>query len=219
MFEKTLYLVRHAQPDTPAGEQLCLGQTLDLPLSASGLSQARALGRFFCGLGVEAVYTSPLLRARQTAACIAGDAAAPRVLDSLIELSGGEWDGLSFDLIRARYPEYFGPSPRRSCPPGGERDAQGLARARAALAYVAQRTDRCAVMVAHAGLNRLLLCALLGRPLDEKKRIPQGYAAVNTLRYVEGAWHVLQVDGGPARPSEPAAEGVPGPAGGGEARE
>lgn len=215
MSEKLIYLVRHAQPDTPAGEQLCLGQSLDLPLSAHGLSQARALGRFFAGRGVEAVYTSPLLRARQTAACIAGDAAAPCVLSDLIELHGGEWDGLSFDLIRARYPEYFGPTPRRSCPPGGETDEQGLARARAALDHVAQRTGRCAVMVAHAGLNRLLLCALLGRPLCEKKRIPQGYAAVNLLQYAHGAWRVLQVDGGPAR----LAEGVSRPAGGGKTRQ
>ena len=97
----------------------------------------------------------------------------------------------------------FSPQPRKAF------------RARAALAYVAQRTGRCAVMVAHAGLNRLLLCALLGRPLCEKKRIPQGYAAVNLLQYAHGAWRVLQVDGGPARP----AEGVSRPAGGGKTRQ
>ena len=58
MSEKLIYLVRHAQPDAPAGEQLCLGQSLNLPLSAHGLSQARTLGRFFASLGVPRIYIS-----------------------------------------------------------------------------------------------------------------------------------------------------------------
>ena len=64
MAEKQIYLIRHALPDYPGGAKMCLGQKNDLPLSEKGLEQARRLGEFFSALPLEAVYTSPLLRAR-----------------------------------------------------------------------------------------------------------------------------------------------------------
>lgn len=187
-----IYLIRHALPDYPDGAKMCLGQKNDLPLSAAGREQARRLGQFFAAIPLEAVYTSPLLRARQTAAPIAGKRPL-HVLDELIELCGGEWDGLSFEEIHARYPQYFVHGAGFSCPPGGESDAQGLARARAALAYVDARTTACAAIVAHSGINRLLLCDLLGRPLSEKRQIPHGYAAVSLLKKVGGSWRVQKL--------------------------
>lgn len=194
MAEKTLYLIRHAQPDYPGGEKMCLGRKVDLPLSACGAEQADRLGQFFRNTEIEAVYTSPLLRARQTAAPIAGQERPLHVLENLAELSGGEWDGLSFAEIRERYPQHFVRGAGFSCPPGGETDEEGLARARSALEYVLRRTQSSAAMVAHAGINRILLCALLGRPLSEKKRIAQDYAAVSVLKYAQGIWRVGEID-------------------------
>ena len=171
---------------------MCLGQKNDLPLSADGRAQAQRLGQFFAALPLEAVYTSPLLRARQTAEAIAGGRPL-HVLHDLIELYGGEWDGLPFEEIRARYPQYFVRGAGFSCPPGGESDAQGLARARAALAWADAHTERCAAIVAHSGINRLLLCDLLGRPLSEKRQIPHDYAAVSLLEGSGEHWRVKDV--------------------------
>lgn len=187
MPDKLIYLIRHAQPDYPGGKMMCLGQKSDLPLSAAGFSQAEALARYFDALPIEAVYTSPLLRARQTAEALAG-ARPVFVLHDLIEMHGGEWDGLTFDELRARYPLHFGKGRQLSCPPGGESDESGLGRIRAALAHIARQTERCAAVVAHSGLNRLLLCELTGQPFHEKKRVPQDCACVNVLRLSGGAW-------------------------------
>ena len=189
MAEKQIYLIRHALPDYPGGAKMCLGQKNDLPLGAEGRAQAQRLGAFFAALPLEAVYTSPLLRARQTAAAVAGSRPL-HVLQDLIELSGGEWDGLSFEDLHARYPQYFGRGARFSCPPGGESDEQGLARARAALAYVDAHTAHCTAIVAHSGVNRLLLCDLLGRPLRERRQIPHDCAAVSLLTGASGSWRV-----------------------------
>ena len=193
MSSKTLYLVRHAKPDYPNGERMCMGQKLDLPLSEYGEEQARRLGARFQSLRIEAVFTSPLRRARQTAEHIAGGRPL-YLLNDLRELDGGEWDGRPFSEIHAQYPEYFIPDSLFSCPPGGETDEQGLARAQAALAYVSRHTAGDSVMVAHSGINRLLLCALLGKPLREKKTIPQDYAAVSVLACTDGTWTVREVD-------------------------
>lgn len=192
MADKQIYLIRHALPDYPDGARMCLGQKNDLPLSEAGLEQARELGKRFSWIPLEAVYTSPLLRARQTAAAVAGGRPL-HVLDDLIELYGGAWDGLPFDVIHARYPEYFVHGAAVSCPPGGESDAHGLARARAALAQVDARTQTCAAIVAHSGINRLLLCDLLGRPMREKRQLPHGYAAVSLLEKRGGVWRVSEI--------------------------
>ena len=176
MAEKIFYIVRHALPDFPDGETLCLGRRMDLPLGAQGRAQAEALADEFTGLPIEAVYASPLLRAQQTAAPLAGASRPLVTLPDLIELDGGEWDGLPFSEIRRRWPDFRG-----SCPPGGESDEQGLVRMQRVLAEIDARTQRCAVIVAHGGVNRLLLCALAGKPLSEKKQFAQDYAAVGII--------------------------------------
>lgn len=194
MPSKLIYLIRHAQPDYPGGKMMCLGQKKDLPLSPFGFDQAKRLGRHFESLPIEAVYTSPLLRARQTAQAVAGNRCPIHILNDLIELHGGEWDGLTFDQLHERYPQYFGKGRQVSCPPGGEIDEQGLARAYAALAYVDAHTQRCAALVAHSGMNRILLCDLLGRPLDEKKKVPQDCGAFNVLECRDGVWSVKAIN-------------------------
>lgn len=191
MAEKTLYLVRHALPDFPDGKKMCLGQKIDLPLGAKGREQARLLGESFSSLPVEIVFSSPLLRARETAQPIAGSERPLRILDNLTELDGGEWDGLTFEAIRART---AGGSVRFSIPPGRETDEHGLARALAALENACACTQRCAVMVAHGGINQVLLCALSGRPFSEKKQIPQDYACISVLTMRSGRWEVKDVN-------------------------
>ena len=193
MADKTIYLIRHAQPDYPNGEKICLGQKNDLPLSAFGHEQARALDRYFANIPLEAVYTSPLLRARQTAAPIAGNARPLRVLDDLIELDGGEWDGMPFSVLRERYPGYSRRGTAFLVPPGGESDESGLARALRALAAADSQTQHCAALVAHGGINRLLLCHLSGLPLSEKRQLSQDHAAVSILERENGVWRVHSV--------------------------
>lgn len=192
MQKKTIYLIRHALPAYPNGERMCLGQKNDLPLSAEGHAQAELLSRAFRHIELEAVYASPLLRAKQTAACIAGDNRPLCVLQDLIELHGGEWDGRSFAELHAEYPEYFADRTAHPCPPGGESDQQGLERILSALAHVEQHTERCAAMVAHSGVNRILLCALLGRPFNEKRNLRQDYACVSVLECADGVWDVRE---------------------------
>jgi len=92
-----LLLVRHAEPDTEHGPRP------DPPLSSRGLGQASALARWLAGEEVAAVYTSPLLRARQTAGFLSPDAVP---LDGLAEIGGpGEYVAVE-TLRRDRDPRY-----------------------------------------------------------------------------------------------------------------
>ena len=178
---------------------MCLGQKHDLPLSARGMTEAAQLSRQFEHIPLEAVYVSPLLRARQTAQAVAGELRPIHVLSDLIELDGGAWDGLTYDQLHEYFPHAFGPGAKGGCPPGGESDEDGLARMRRALDHIAARTQSCAAIVAHSGVNRLLLCDLAGLPLIEKKKMGQDYAAVSILAYHDGCWTIRELGPRPGR--------------------
>ena len=98
---KKVYLIRHALPAFPGGSRMCIGIT-DIPLGDAGLSQAKAMAAALPP--VTAVFSSPLRRAVQTARAIG---LPITVLSGLREMYAGEWDGLTFEQIRKRYPELY----------------------------------------------------------------------------------------------------------------
>lgn len=188
---KTIYLFRHAQTDWRSGTPCCLGSRTDAPITAEGRAAACALAPLLRERGIEAVRSSPMLRCRQTAQAMSGDLPVGTV-PGLEELDCGDWDGLSFDEIRARYPEDYA---RRGLdpalpPPGGETPAHAAQRGLAALYDLAARTRGDLAVVAHAGLNRAVLCALLNKPFQEMRTLPQPYLCVNILRYDGGRFAV-----------------------------
>jgi broad specificity phosphatase PhoE len=90
----TLLLVRHGETDWNADGRL-QGQT-DRPLSDFGRRQARQLADELAGDGLEAIYSSDLARARETAQIVGERVGLPVVLDpDLREKDWGTWEGLT----------------------------------------------------------------------------------------------------------------------------
>ena len=99
---RNLYLIRHGKPQYPDEHSYCIGQT-DFSLSMLGHLQSVLLHGELDDK-ITAVYCSPLSRAMETAAHITPD--LPHItISDLTERNLGEWDGLSFDEIRKRWPE------------------------------------------------------------------------------------------------------------------
>ena len=95
---RTAYLVRHGHCE---GAGTLLGH-VDTPLTQEGLEQAHELAEHFAGLRIDAIVSSDLLRARQTADVIAGRLGLPVQFDSrLREISYGDWDGKTWAEIEA----------------------------------------------------------------------------------------------------------------------
>ena len=150
------YLIRHGKPDFPAGMRMCLGRT-ELPLGVVGRMQAALLGRELA-CKVDSVYSSPLSRAVQTAQALRRPVT---LIDNLAEQYAGEWDGLTFDEIQARYPElYARRAGDRYLPlPGSEPDGEALSRFVRAMDEALSCAGTAAV-VAHASVIRLYLNSL-----------------------------------------------------------
>lgn len=101
---RDLYLIRHGKPQYPDEQSYCIGQT-DLALSMLGHLQAVLLHEELSDR-ISRVYYSPLARAAETAGHIAAELPHLPVSD-LAERSLGEWDGLSFDTIRRKWPDIY----------------------------------------------------------------------------------------------------------------
>ncbi|NLX18138.1 MAG: alpha-ribazole phosphatase [Desulfobulbus sp.] len=99
----SLYLIRHGE--TEQNKKGVLVGSTDTALNDHGRRQALSLRERINALQVDAVYSSPLARAVETASLVFGDN-APIITDSsLQEFHFGEWEGMHFSEIAKQYPE------------------------------------------------------------------------------------------------------------------
>ena len=187
-----LYLVRHgATANNRAKPPRLQGRRTDPPLSDEGLAQARQTGKFLADSPLDAVYSSPLLRARQTAEAIAEPhGLAVEVVEDLIEVDVGVWEGRDWDEIQRDDPEaYRGFMTDATVNPylGGEDLTTVLARAKPAFErLMEENVGRLIVVVAHNVVNRAYLAELIGMPLARYRSIPQDNCGLTLLRYRKG---------------------------------
>lgn len=146
-----MLLVRHGQ-STWNAEGRWQGHS-DPPLSPLGERQARAAAPAVVALGVTAVYSSDLIRARQTAELVAPPGMTPVVVPPLRERNVGEWEGLTRVEIEARYP---GMLEAHDSPPSFESDESLLGRVLPALDKIIGElaADDVALIATHGGVIR-----------------------------------------------------------------
>jgi probable phosphoglycerate mutase len=150
----TLLLARHGETDWNRDRRV-QGHS-DVPLNDAGRAQARDLARGLRTEPLDAVYSSDLVRAKETAEiATAGRGLTVRVLVGLRERHFGTWEGLTDDVIRDRFPE------SRTGPWGdGETIDEMSARVVASLRTIAAEHDGENVLVAtHGGPMRAVLRA------------------------------------------------------------
>lgn len=184
-----LFLVRHGS--TEANERLPFvlqGCEIDGPLTETGQHQAANLARGLQDFDIHAIYASPLLRARQTAAAIAEG----RKLDvipvtDLRECSVGRWEGMAWDVIKAQQPdehERFFADPVNTPHPGGESYGDVYRRCVPAINAILDRhPGQNVVVVAHNMLNRVYLAEHAGIDLKHARKLRQANCCINLLHH------------------------------------
>lgn len=146
-----LSIIRHGQTDWNLNKRIQGGT--DIPLNATGRAEAAETGLRLQSREWDAIVTSPLGRAAETARIIAGEVGlpAPRVVPALTERQHGEIEGLTFAERQARFPD--------GVPvPGLESRQDVLDRVLPALGAIAEAHPGAAILaVSHGGVIGTLL--------------------------------------------------------------
>jgi broad specificity phosphatase PhoE len=165
-----LYLLRHgATENNRADPPRLQGRGTDPALSDEGFEQARQTARFLASAPLDVVYSSPLLRARQTAEAIAEPhGLGVQIVDDLTEVDVGDWEGRSWSEIQRTDPEaYQAFMTDATVNPylGGENLQTVLDRAVPAFQRLMETgVGRLIVALAHNVVNRTYLAHLMGMP-------------------------------------------------------
>ena len=193
----TIYLIRHGQ--TVDSEEKKYKGHIDVPLSEEGAEQARRLGEYMTGMlvdgshpanGLDNVFCSDLSRAVSTAEYISWSfGLKPHVMPEIRERNFGRWEGMTFDEIRAEYPEEFDAwedDPLKFSPVGGESTEDVRDRIMPAFNEIIRSNHgKHIAIVAHGGVNRVILCEILGMPLEHIFRIEQDFCALNIIKFYD----------------------------------
>jgi broad specificity phosphatase PhoE len=160
-------LIRHAQTAS-AGIKLT-GRLPEIPLTAEGRSQSECLIARLSGLKIQALYSSPLERALQTASFLAHDRGLPvQAADAFTEVDFGDWTGREIQSLESD-PLFRGFQEDRESAriPGGESMTEVQARAAGEIQALAGRhPDATVAIVSHADVLRAALCRFLGLSLN-----------------------------------------------------
>ncbi|UQS82082.1 histidine phosphatase family protein [Bombilactobacillus folatiphilus] len=101
-----LYIVRHGQTDTNKTGKMN-GAGTDLPLNDQGIQQVKTLKASLDMNQIDALYTSPLQRAVQTAQILSQEQLPLQIDERLREIDYGDWDGQDEHWLQTHYPQVF----------------------------------------------------------------------------------------------------------------
>ena len=194
-----LYLLRHGQ--VADGHTNRYHGNNDIELSPLGVKQLEQAGAQLQDVELAGVYASDLTRAVQGAEIICrGRKIKPRTLPEFREIHFGVWEGLSFQEIMEQYPEdlqaRFKDLPNFRIP-GGESLMDLKARALPALQeLIESHYEQAFLLVAHAGINRVILSEALGLNLQNLFRLDQNYGCLNIIDYFPDLAVVRLINGG-----------------------
>jgi probable phosphomutase (TIGR03848 family) len=183
----TVLLVRHG---TTSATGRRLGGWTDAPLDDRGREQVEATAQRLGGLGIAAVYSSPIVRTRQTAAIIAKACGVKvRTRKGLGEVDYGDWTDQPLGQLRRRKLwTVIQATPSRVTFPGGGSIRDAETRAVEVVETLAdEHGEATIVAVSHADVIKAVVAHFLGMPLDTFQRLVVSPASVTALHLADGA--------------------------------
>lgn len=183
----TVLLVRHG---TTAATGKRLGGWTDASLDDAGRAQVAASAARLEGLGVTAVYSSPIVRTKETAAIVAKAVGCRvRTRKGLGEVDYGDWTDQPLGALRRRALwKVIQTAPSRVTFPGGGsiRGAQATA-VETIEELAAAHPKEAIVAVSHADVIKAVVASFVGMPLDTFQRLVVSPASVTAIHLAAGA--------------------------------
>ena len=190
-----VFLIRHGQNDYVTQGKLA-GWLPGVHLNAEGRQQAADTAEFLRSTKLQAVYSSPLERATETAAEIAAAQRRKVIIEQdLGEVRIGRWEGLSLKAARRRklWPVIQNrPSLARF--PEGESFMEAQARVVEAVERLRNKHSGAIACVSHADPIKLAIAYYIGLPLDAFQRLTIAPASVSELRLEDGSARLIRLN-------------------------
>jgi broad specificity phosphatase PhoE len=194
-----IVLVRHGATDWNL-QGRCQGVT-DRELSEVGVRQAEQIAALLSSESIQAIYSSDLRRARQTADLISQPHNLPVLIEENIrELNHGALEGLTFNEIKQNYSEFLArwrSEPAEIQVPGGEKLTDVAARAWQGVNQIAERHSeaRSIIVVSHNFPILGIVCRVTGTHLNNYRSFHLDPCSITRLhRNGANAWSVTQVN-------------------------
>jgi broad specificity phosphatase PhoE len=189
-----LILARHGETEWNV-EEVFRGR-VDVELNETGRRQAELLAESLSELKIEAVYSSPLKRALDTAKSIARrQRLEVEVSPGLIDCDFGQWQGLPLKEVKNRYKDLYRQwteSPQLVKIPGGESLDRVRERALKVVNELMAEHGGRVVLVSHRVVNKVLICALLGLDNSHFWNIRQDTCGTTTFSYQDGRFVLIK---------------------------
>jgi len=181
-----IVLVRHGEP-TETARGRCYGR-LDVGLSENGRRQIERACEFLRRFEFSAIYASPRIRARESAMIIAAQSKLfYETKDAFAEIDFGDFEGLTYEEVEQRFPESYAKwmtTPTQVEFPNGESFARMQKRVlRAANNLRAEHAGETVAVVAHGGVNRIILAHFLRIGDADIFRLEQNYAGISVIDF------------------------------------
>ncbi|PLX83743.1 MAG: alpha-ribazole phosphatase [Desulfuromonas sp.] len=191
-----IYLVRHGQVE--GHEEKRYNGQADVALTELGRRQYRGLKERLDGESISAVYSSDLSRCLEGARPLAaGHGLEPVPEPRLRELHIGRWEGKTWKELQAAYPEEWQARLDdlvHHRVTGGESLLEMAERVRPAVKEIVTRhVGEEVLVVAHGGVNRVILLDAIGAPLDKMFHIEQGFGCLNVIDYFADGYRTVQL--------------------------
>ena len=183
-----LILARHGETAWNV-EKVFRGRA-DVDLNRVGLKQAELLGKYLSNWELEAIYSSPLRRALDTANMVARyQKVAVRVAEGLTDFDYGEWQSVPEQEVKKLYPALLNEwhsNPHKVRTPGGESLEDVRRRVVELINDILPRHRGNVLLVSHRVVIKVLICYLLGLDNSHFWNIRQDVCGITTFDHVDG---------------------------------
>lgn len=193
----TIYIVRHGETDW--NRRNVFRGTFDIPLNENGRVQAHLTANALREKSIEAAYTSPLSRARETAHAVLQPHKIRAIThEGLIDMDYGEWTGKTKEEVMCQWPgEYtdWVSRPWETRPPGGNSLQEIFDTSFEALKSLGRRhTGGAIALFSHRVINKLLMIGALGLGLERFPYITQGNCCYNELVFSNNEFVIKSIN-------------------------
>ncbi|MVZ66409.1 histidine phosphatase family protein [Sphingobacterium sp. DK4209] len=181
----TICLLRHGETAFNADGNKYCGRT-DIELTDKGIQQANRMNELLKDYSFDYIFSSPLKRARNTAAIASGDESRVQTDERLIEVDFGNWEGKRSEEFIAEDPasweNWLSNPEEHAAGRTGETATQVIERLSSFYNELLEKYDgKTVLVVGHNGVNRLFMSNQLGMPLKNYRKIVQENSALTLI--------------------------------------